>query len=372
MEAIINENLIEVLAGVTAVTLIILYFFLKISQKKADEEVVPKEVNLETPSESKESLEVEISTIAKDIQDEEANVDTSSEPEQSSEVEYPTTVKENKKSASLEINRKKREPVYHDKIVKDDFNIFEGVKVLVAEDNIINQKVINALLADSGIEVTIANDGQEALNILENDSDYAVVLMDAHMPIIDGFQATRLIRENKKYDHIPVIALSGDTAADDIKNMMNVGMEAHLEKPLRMDALYDVLYTYTTGNESKDTTTNQNDEILKFDIEKGLDICGGDKEFYIEILNDFMSKYANSSEKIQEYLNNSDSSNADKMLLDISGIAANIGADVLHESALALKESIAYPNDLEYINRLKTYKRSLSNVIEEVKAYKAL
>ncbi|MCW8894901.1 MAG: response regulator [Sulfurimonas sp.] len=348
MEAIINENLIEVLAGVTAVTLLVLYIFLKISQKKVD-----------------------VKTKKEEIKPEEAKVETPSKPEQSPEVEISTATKKVEKSASTEINRKKREPVYHDKIVKDDFKIFEGVKILVAEDNIINQKVITALLADSGIEVTIANDGQEALNILENDNDYAVILMDAHMPNIDGFQATRLIRENKNYDHIPVVALSGDTAADDIKNMMNVGMEAHLEKPLKMDALYDVLYTYTTGNESKDTSA-QNDEILEFNIEKGLDICGGDKEFYLEILNDFMSKYTDSSEKIQKYLNNSDSTSADKILLDILGVAANIGADALHDSALALKNSIAQPNDLEYINKLKTYKRSLSLVIEEIKAYKVL
>lgn len=363
METIINENLTETIAVITALTLLIIYVLLKLSQKKVDTK--PKKEVKPT----KEDIQEEEKKPIEEIIVEEVNIETGSEPKETSEVVIKEEVKP---STSTDINRKKRELAPHDKIVKDDFKIFEGVKILVAEDNIINQKVIKALLADSGIEITIANDGQEALNILENDSDYALVLMDAHMPIVDGFQATRLIRANQNYNHIPVIALSGDTAADDIRNMMNVGMEAHLEKPLRMDALYDVLYVYTTGNESKDTSTHQNDEKLKFDIEKGLDICGGDKEFYIEILNDFMSKYINSSEKIQEYLNNSDSTNADKILLDISGVAANIGADVLQESALALKDSIANPNDLEYISNLQTYKRSLSNVIEEIKIFKAL
>ena len=345
MQTIINEYFTEFIAGIAVVTLLIIYTLIKTSQKKEDTKPIEKElhveeVNLETPSESKQSPEV---------------------------IE-----KENKPTSAPEIDRKKREVPVHDKIKKDDFSIFKNVKVLIAEDNVINQKVITSLLSTSGINITLANDGQECLDILKNDCDFSMIFMDAHMPIIDGFQATRLIRQNKDYDHIPVVALSGDTATDDIKNMMNVGMEAHLEKPLRMDALYDVLYTYTTGNESQNNSIKSNEPIQEFNSEKGLEICGGDKEFYIEILNDFMSKYTNSPNKIQECLKNSDAICADKMLLDISGIAANIGADILYQSSLELKSSIANPNDLEYISNLKSYKRSLNLVLEEIKAYKAL
>jgi len=265
---------------------------------------------------------------------------------------------------------KKRELIPHDKITKDDFAIFKGTRVLIAEDNIINQKVITGLLSTSGIDITIANDGQEVLNILQNDSDFAVIFMDVHMPIMDGFEATRLIREDSKYNHIPIVALSGDIATDDIQNMLKAGMEAHLQKPLKMDALYDILYIYTTGEESqKIHNTDKESASLVLNSDKGLKICAQDREFYIEILNDFISKYANSAAILQEHINGTNGIHADKMLLDISGVAANIGADSLHDAALDLKNSIANPSDLTYISNLKKYKRSLERVWEEIKKY---
>jgi len=344
MQTMINENFIELISGIAIATVLVMYILLKISQKKED-------------SQYEEEIETKDKAVEKDLHTEEKKPEAEIKPEEEQNIPAP-------------INRKKREVVPHDKIKKDDFSIFKNVKVLIAEDNIINQKVITSLLSGSGIHTTIANDGQECLNILEGDSDFSVIFMDAHMPIIDGFQATRLIRQNQNYNHIPIVALSGDTAADDIKNMINVGMEAHLEKPLKMDALYDVLYTYTTGNESEDSSKKPIDKLVEFDIGIGLDICGGDKEFYLEILNDFISKYSDSAQKLQNYINNTNGADADKMLLDISGIAANIGADHLHQIAIELKSSIANPNDLEYISNLKKYKRSLQQVCEAIREYK--
>ncbi|WP_295021377.1 hybrid sensor histidine kinase/response regulator [Sulfurimonas sp.] len=266
----------------------------------------------------------------------------------------------------IAIDRKKRALLPHEKITKDDFSIFKNIRILVAEDNVINQKVLTGILGGSGMDIVIANDGQEALDMLENDTNFALILMDAHMPVLDGFQATRLIRQNPKYEHIPVIALSGDTAADDIRNMLNAGMEAHLEKPIRMDSLYDVLFVYSSGNESK----LAQDSDLEFDSEKGLEISGNDKDFYIEILDEFILKYSDSASEIQRLLATANSAGADKLLLDISGIAANIGADNLYGITITLKQSIINPTDLEYITNLKNYQRALIKVCDAIKEYK--
>ena len=362
MQAIISQYYIEIIGLIIATTLIVIVFLLKSSKKEA----VPSDKKDETvaPKAEKEKHEVPAETQRPE------------EPEHKEEIsevkEVETAAAEPK--AAVQVNRKKREPIFHDKITKDDFADFKGTRILIAEDNVINQKVIMGLLSTSGIDITIANDGQEALSILENDRDFAVIFMDAHMPVIDGFQATRLIRKNPNYEHIPIVALSGDTAADDVRNMLNVGMEAHLEKPLKMDALYDILYTYTTDEnaaeeELQETAPAPSHESAEFDIHKGLEICGGDKEFYLEILNDFLSKYSDSAKAIQEYINGTNGVDADKMLLDISGVAANIGADILHDAALELKKSIANPSDLSYVSDLKNYKRSLEKVCESIKEY---
>ncbi|TKI70301.1 response regulator [Sulfurimonas crateris] len=358
MQTIISQYYIELIGLIVAVTLITIVVLLKSSKgKKAP---LAKEEKLEAPKSEKKEPEALVEVIERQEEPE-----LKEEPQEAQET--PST--QAKSVPATPTNRKKRELIPHSKITKDDFADFKGTRVLIAEDNIINQKVIAGLLSTSGIEITIANDGQEALNILESDTNFAVIFMDAHMPVVDGFQATRLIRKNPNYEHIPIVALSGDTAADDVRNMLNVGMEAHLEKPLKMDALYDILYIYTTGEESQTTAPAAPQESVEFDINKGLEICGGDREFYLEILNDFLSKYSVSEETLQEHINGTNGIDADKLLLDISGVAANIGADNLHDAALELKKSIANPSDLSYVSDLKKYKRSLERVCEAIKEY---
>ncbi len=258
----------------------------------------------------------------------------------------------------------KREVPPHAKIVKENFKEFAGQRILLAEDNIINQKVIQGLLAESGMEIVIANDGVEALEILEKDDNFMMVLMDAHMPRMDGFEATRKIRSNPKYDHIVVVALSGDTAADDIRKMSEAGMTEHLEKPLKMDALYDVLYAYIPeeGNDSIDTVYSE------LDIEDGLEISGNDSDFYHEILREFIESYEDAHEIIDTLIKHNKIDSADQLLLDISGVAANIGAQKLHKTAVSLKTSLKN-NDNEKSRLLFEFKEHLSNLLKDIKKY---
>lgn len=346
MQTIINENLIGIIGAIVVLTLLAVFVIIKKSKKPEGAKLVAEQKPVEVKAEKKPTEE---------------KVEEPKADESAKEPQIPQVV--------VHVNRKKRELAPHDKIVKDDFATFKGTRILIAEDNIINQKVIAGLLSTSGIDITIANDGQEALNILENDTNFSIIFMDAHMPTMDGFQATRHIRKNPKYNHIPIVALSGDTAADDIRNMLNVGMEAHVEKPLKMDALYDIFYVYTNGHESQNSTEEAEGVSSEFDTSKGLEICGGDKEFYLEILSDFASKYCDSAETIKKLINESDSVNANRLLLDISGVAANIGAEDLHSIALSLKNNISNPTDLEYVTNLKNYKRALHVVCEAVKEY---
>jgi len=254
----------------------------------------------------------------------------------------------------------KREVPAHGKIVKENFKEFAGTRILVAEDNIINQKVLRALLDDTGIEVVMADDGQEALDILSVDSNFTLILMDAHMPRVDGFEATRIIRANPEYNHILVVALSGDTAADDIRKMSEAGMQEHLEKPLRMDHFYDILYAYTGEEEEESSTTS----VLN--TEEGIFICSGDEEFYHEILKEFVDSYADSAQTIQTHLNNTQLKEIDRLLLDIVGVSSNIGATNLHVTALLLKNKLLNNEILESQDILKEYNNDLQILIKEI------
>lgn len=250
------------------------------------------------------------------------------------------------------------------KITKENFSEFAGERILVAEDNLINQKVIVGLLAGYGIEIVLANDGQEALEILQRDSNFLMILMDAHMPRVDGFEATRIIRANPQYDHILVVALSGDVGADDIQKMESAGMAEQLAKPLRMEALYKIFYAYSTKQIKHHTAVNN---IL--DSEEGVQICGGDERFYREILAEFVSDYGDSAVRLGDFLRAHDLRSADALLLDIIGVTANIGAQSLGDTASHLKHSLNDAQEKSYFGLYDRYKIQLERLLHEIKAY---
>lgn len=253
-------------------------------------------------------------------------------------------------------------------ITKQSFTEFAGERILVAEDNPINQKVLLGLLGGSGIEIVLADDGQEALEILEKDTNFVMILMDAHMPRIDGFQATRIIRANPDYDHIVVVALSGDIASDDIQKMKDAGMSEHLAKPLRLDSLYKIIYAYT-GKEAPKEQLSKTDKTKSLDISKGLLTCGGDESFYREILSEFMSDYGNSTDKLGNFLRAHDIHAADALLLDIIGVAENIGAHPLGEIASNMKQALGDVNEQSYFTLFDKYKEHSERLFWEIRQY---
>ncbi|MDR2528125.1 MAG: response regulator [Synergistaceae bacterium] len=128
--------------------------------------------------------------------------------------------------------------------------ILQGMKVLLAEDNEINQMVAMGVLSDMGVEVTVAANGVEALSALEQEA-YDLVLMDIQMPEMDGLTATTRIRENPKYKDLPVIALTAHALPEDREASLKSGMNDHLTKPIDPDEIYAALRHWTKGKTQK-------------------------------------------------------------------------------------------------------------------------
>ncbi|MBN2768340.1 MAG: response regulator, partial [Campylobacterales bacterium] len=109
-------------------------------------------------------------------------------------------------------------------ITLNSFSQFRGSEVLLVEDNLINQKVTTSLLSKSETNITIANDGKEAIDILhDSGKEFDIVFMDINMPVMDGYTATKLIRANSKFDNLPIVALSALTSPSEISNMFKCG-----------------------------------------------------------------------------------------------------------------------------------------------------
>ncbi len=320
-------------------------------------------------------------------EDEPTAVEPSVEEEVAAEetIDEPLVEEEAAAPVVQTISRKKRESTRNGrKIVKADFNDFSGQRLLIAEDNLINQKVINGVLNESGIEVVMADDGQFVMDILEKDSNFEIILMDAHMPRVDGFEATRLVRENPAYNHIAVVALSGDTAVDDIRKMREAGMEEHLEKPLKMDALYDVMSMYYSMPEAEAQTEIERadvedleidvdiDDLPSLDYPLGLSICGNDEEMYKELLKEFFLGYKDSSKRLRDILVAKDYKAAQDLLIDVKGTASNLGAKQFIQITDHFLEALSEGKVPAYGGLFKDYQNYLLILLKNIqKAFQA-
>ena len=125
--------------------------------------------------------------------------------------------------------------------LESNINALKGKRILVAEDNFINQEIILGLLENSQIQIDIAEDGEEAIE-LHQKNNYTLILMDIQMPILDGYAAAKKIREKDK--NIPIIAITASAMKKDIEKSLEVGMNDHLNKPIDVTKLYEILLKY--------------------------------------------------------------------------------------------------------------------------------
>ncbi len=134
------------------------------------------------------------------------------------------------------------------------------MRILLVEDNPVNQAVAVAMLEDLGCEIDAASDGAEALEFMAG-SEYDLVFMDCSMPVMDGFDATIEIRQREAaaaHDgHVPVVALTSNSSAEDRKNCLNAGMDDYLSKPFTKEQLRQIVDKWTDGMQSQTQARNQ-------------------------------------------------------------------------------------------------------------------
>ncbi|WP_321777537.1 hybrid sensor histidine kinase/response regulator [Sulfurimonas sp.] len=209
-----------------------------------------------------------------------------------------------------------------------DIQIFNTSTILLAEDNLINQEILIGILEHSGISVDIANDGNEAVFKFRK-NNYELILMDLKMPNLDGFEATKLIRE--KNETIPIIALSADSLKNDAHTIKQAQINGYLRKPIDIKKLYEVLLRYIPKNNSKSLKIieyNSNLELINFnkiDVNLGLKQVGGNKVLYTKILKSFYNEYRELNlEKLQikEF---------EIVMHTLKGLSRSIGAIDLHK-----------------------------------------
>jgi signal transduction histidine kinase/CheY-like chemotaxis protein len=261
---------------------------------------------------------------------------------------------------------------------KDILKLVAGKKILVAEDNKINQKVISGLLLNTGIELFFVDNGQEAVEFLTQDSSIDLILMDINMPVMNGHEASKEIRKNEEYNTIPILALTADVMDKSIEDAMLSGMQGHISKPIIVDIFYkkllDVLSHDLKKTKTKDVKNipfaqeNKN-EFEELSISVGLERCNNDKYFYKSLLEDFKIMYGSSPKLLNAMYEEENFKEARGIAMDIKDVALNIGAYNLCEAAAALEyefEKGARSNGHQLID---FYGESLKKLFSDIDKY---
>jgi CheY-like chemotaxis protein len=239
-------------------------------------------------------------------------------------------------------------------------NRLNGLRVLLVEDNEINQELALELLGNAGMDVLVANNGQEALDILEKDSDFDGVLMDCQMPIMDGYTATRRIRANPALTDLPIIAMTANAMAEDRERVLEAGMWDHIGKPLNVTEMYVTISKWIKplGNRkgaehvaempvsSGDLSglpsgaESYSDGLPGIDVRAGMATTLNNEKLYTRLLVKFRDSQGNFSALFAAAQLESDPTAAARAAHTLKGTAGNIGATGVQIAANGLEQAL--------------------------------
>lgn len=223
------------------------------------------------------------------------------------------------------------------------------VRILLAEDNEINQKLAVSMLKKIGYHVDVAANGKEAIEALEK-SSYNVVLMDIRMPEMDGLEATRIVRDpqSKVRNHdIPIIAVTASALTGDRELFLKAGMNDYISKPIDSQKFLATIAKHTADSAAANHKTADSIEQDKADIfnkDELLNRTGGDKELLEELLNLFLKNFPDQLQALKQALQNNDTEQVTHQAHTIKGASANLGAYALKNAALSM-ETAGKDND---------------------------
>ena len=237
---------------------------------------------------------------------------------------------------------------------------FERASILLVEDNALNQELAIELLNRVGLDVDVTSNGKEAVDAVKK-NDYALILMDLQMPIMDGFEATKAIRQmpEEKKRNVPIIAMSARALQGDKEKSLEAGLNAHITKPIDPIEFYAELAKWLEQKKApdKDGLTDESrfkpivatkdpflaafDRIPYFDAELGLYRSVGSKPLYLKVIRRFVDEFDGYIPKIFDSIQNGKKESAVRMAHTLKGIAGTIGCTKLQEMAAKLEFQIS-------------------------------
>lgn len=275
------------------------------------------------------------------------------------------------------------------------FDEIRGANILLVEDNVVNQQVALELLESEGFLVTISSDGQEAVNLVkgtDNEDMFDIILMDLQMPIMDGYTATEVLRKDSRLDTLPIIAMTADAMSGVKDKVALIGMNGYVTKPIDPYALFKTLVQWIKPGSRRLSETYVNSikdgenavEVVNinlpgFEVKEAIERMGGKQSTYMKALRKVLESESDFVERVEKYLEQKDIKSAIRAAHSLKGVAGNIGAVSLAESARMFEEVLTgdQSNKAEHLNTLlseglvKTF-NTIKNGLNEVDANQAL
>ena len=251
-----------------------------------------------------------------------------------------------------------------------DRQAIRGAFILLVEDNAINQRVAVEILRNVGVVADIAENGREAVSLLEH-KKYDGVLMDIQMPEMDGYQATRIIREELKLTELPIIAMTANAMKGDKDKCIEAGMNDYVAKPIDTEQLFNTLKKWIKPGDHPVANvpelkpisgTSIPDQLPGLDCKSALRRLGDNTELFIDLLQNFVVENAEVYESIDKSIHDSDLETAHRFSHTLKGVSGNIGAQRVYLISQTMDKAIKE-------KRLEDAERDLpelKNALEEV------
>ncbi|TAN44107.1 MAG: PAS domain S-box protein [Nitrospirae bacterium] len=268
----------------------------------------------------------------------------------------------------------------------EQLSVLQGSRVLLAEDHLINRQVALEILKNAGVTVDVASNGRNAVEMALSGETYDAVLMDIQMPEMDGYEATRRIREKKTAEELPIIAMTAHAFAEERERCLSAGMNAHIAKPIDLNVLYETLSRWIHKKDraampvrplSKDEADITFPGTLPgIDLSAALDRIAGNRRLFLNMLRRFAEDNRDKIDEIRRLAAVGETGRAREIVHALKGLSGNISATGLHAAMGSLERALRSDDDSDRIpDLLNDAERRLHEVVaaaREAEEYSAL
>lgn len=251
----------------------------------------------------------------------------------------------------------------------------QGASILLVEDNIVNQEMAVEILEDAGLHVHIANNGFEALAKLR-EGVFDGILMDCQMPIMDGFEATKAIRQQPQYASLPILAMTANAMAGDKERCFLAGMNDHIAKPIDVSQLFLTMAKWINPDKKiiqkithagiKKEALNTLMDLSILDITGALERVDGNSHLLENLLIRFTQTQSTVIPRIKDAIESNDIQLAIREAHTLKGLAGNIGATALFEEAQELERMLLHDEVETLDTRLNHIEMILNTIFQAI------